>query len=57
MPSCSCDGPPHSYDPSWCGAGKQYVNGVEKPIDYNIAAAEAALKAAKLAAIARKQGR
>lgn len=20
---CSCDGPPHTYDPVWCGAGRR----------------------------------
>lgn len=22
MATCHCDGPPHTYDPSWCRAGK-----------------------------------
>ena len=22
MATCHCDGPPHTYDPSWCGVGR-----------------------------------
>jgi hypothetical protein len=22
MTMCHCDGPPHPYDPSWCGVGR-----------------------------------
>ena len=22
MTTCHCDGPPHAYNPSWCGVGR-----------------------------------
>ena len=45
---CSCDGPSHPYDPSWCGEGKRSSDG--KPIDPGVAAAKLELQAALLRA-------
>lgn len=52
MPMCSCDGPSHVYDPSWCGEGKR--TGDRKPINSDMAAARLELEAAKLRAQAAK---
>lgn len=48
MSTCVCDGPPHAYDPSWCGEGKRA--GDREPINLDIAAARLELEAAKLRA-------
>ncbi len=48
MTTCSCDGPPHLYDPKWCGAGR--ATGSGEPINKRLAAAELELRAARLRA-------
>lgn len=48
MSVCVCDGPPHPYDPSWCGAGKRSRDG--GPVDKRVEAAELELRAARLRA-------
>jgi hypothetical protein len=30
MALCVCDGPPHPYEPSWCGIGRE--QGTGKPL-------------------------
>lgn len=57
MPSmCSCDGPPHTYDPKWCGAGVKSGSGSrQEPIDKRIAAAQLELRAAQLRAEAEAE--
>lgn len=52
MSMCVCDGPPHRYSPSWCGAGKLARDG--GPIDKRIKAAELELRAARLRAEAEE---
>lgn len=52
MATCWCDGPAHTYDPSWCRAGR---NQDGKPINKLIAAAQLELQAAQLRAEAEAE--
>jgi hypothetical protein len=52
MSTCHCDGPPHTYSPGWCRAGR---DGNGKPINKNLAAAQLELQAAQLRAEAEAE--
>ena len=58
MSMCSCDGPPHTYSPSWCGAGVKSDSGPRRePINKQIAIAELELRVARLRAQAEAEDR
>lgn len=55
MTMCSCDGPPHHYNPSWCGAGVKSGTPNREPINKRLAAAELELRATRLRAEAEAE--